>query len=204
MSKSGIRARTRPGARRAFTLALVVTAIVGIVGVGTSAAMRLAVADAGAGDRLGRHRQRRPVLRHEADHARGARRLRHQRVVAGVVRGRPLRGGEVHERQGDHGRRRRRPAEVDLRHQLVGRAGRERDHGDPRLRLSRAARDPAGNGGRASRSCRGAPTRAAVNGKDFVGYVDWNAGYAGHDVGAVDGQGAARQGQRHLHRRPGG
>jgi ribose transport system substrate-binding protein len=42
MSKSGIRARTRPGARRAFTFALVVTAIVGIVGVGTSAAMRLA------------------------------------------------------------------------------------------------------------------------------------------------------------------
>jgi ribose transport system substrate-binding protein len=42
MSKSGIRARTRPGARRGFTLVLVVAAIVGIVGVGTSAAMRLA------------------------------------------------------------------------------------------------------------------------------------------------------------------
>ena len=63
------------------------------------------LADASAGDRHGRHRQQHLVLRHEADHARGPRRLRHQRLVAGVVCGRPVRGGEVHERQGDHGRR---------------------------------------------------------------------------------------------------
>jgi len=42
MSKSGIRARTRPGARRWLTAAFMVAALVGIVGVGTSAAMRLA------------------------------------------------------------------------------------------------------------------------------------------------------------------
>src|SRR5471032_909136 len=42
MSKSGIRERSTPRTRRGFTLALVVAAIVAVVGVGTSAAMRLA------------------------------------------------------------------------------------------------------------------------------------------------------------------
>ena len=43
-----------------------------------------------------------------------------------------------------------------------------------------------------------------TNGKDYVDYVDWNDSYRGHAVGEVDGQGAARQGQRDLHGRPGG
>jgi ribose transport system substrate-binding protein len=42
MSKSRIRERSTPRTRRGFTLALVVAAIVAVVGVGTSAAMRLA------------------------------------------------------------------------------------------------------------------------------------------------------------------
>ncbi len=46
--------------------------------------------------------EQRAVLRHEADHARRPGRLRRQRLVAGVLRSRPLRRGEVQERQGDH------------------------------------------------------------------------------------------------------
>ena len=41
------------------------------------------------------------------------------------------------------------------------------------------AGDPGRRRRPASRSCRGAPTRAASHGTDYVGYVDWNTRYAG-------------------------
>ncbi len=70
--------------------------------------------------------------------------------------------------------------------------------GHPGLRRAGAAGDPGGDQGRRQGRAVGCrPGREQRHG--LRRYVDWNAGVRRHDLGAVDGQGAARQGQRHLH-----
>ena len=166
-------------------------------------ARRRDVADGGPGDGdIGRLHEP-AVLRHEADHARHPRRLRHQRLVAGVVRGRALRGREVQERQAD-----RRAsaaadlAEVHLRRQLDGRAGRQRDRDDPRLRPGAARVDPGGHGGR--RQGRPVGRRSGRHARQGLRHLRrLELADRGHHVGQLDGQAARRQGQRRLPRRPG-
>ena len=76
-------------------------------------------------------------------------------------------------------RGRRRPAEDDLRRQLGGRPGRERDHDHPRLRQGRARRASRQATQPGVKVVPWGADRAAVDGKDYVAYVDWNDGYAG-------------------------
>ena len=86
----------------------------------------------------------------------------------------------MHERQGDRRRRRRRPAEDDLRHQLGGRAGRERDRrSSPTSARPSSPAIQAGDGRPASRSCRGAPIRAASTARTSSATSTGTTGYAG-------------------------
>ena len=161
------------------------------------------LADGGAEHRRDRDPEEQPVLRHEADHPRDRGRLRHQLVVAGLVRGRTLRGGQMPERQADRPRRRRRPAAHDLGRQLAHRPGGERDRDHPGLRQGRARGAPGRDqrrreGGAVGRRSR----RGRRQGLRHLRRLERSRGR--DDVGQLDGQGAEGEGQRHLPRRPRG
>ena len=140
-------------------------------------------------DRRSRPDTGRLVLRHEADHARHPRRLRHQRLVAGVVRRRALRGREVPERQAD----RRwsaaaRPGEVDLGRQRAGRPGRQRARDHPRLRRQAQLASIQAATAAGVKVVPWGADPGGTPGKDYVSYVDWSSPVARHHVGELDGR----------------
>ena len=160
------------------------------------------LADGRAGDRDDGNPEEHLVLGTKPITLRARGRLRDQHLVAGVVRGRALRGREVLERQADRPGRRREPQPDDLGRQLGGHPGGERDRDHPGLRQGRAGRAPEGDpGGREGRSVGRRSRRGRRQGLRYLRRLERSG--CRDDVGELDGAGPARQGQRRLPGRPG-
>ena len=99
--------------------------------------------------------------------------------------------------------RRGRPAEVDLGREQHGGAGRRRARPSSRISVKSQLPSLQAATDAGVKVVPWAADPGGKAGKDFVAYVDWDSTRRWHRLGRVDRQGAERQGQHRLPRRPG-